>query len=926
MSQPYKKKLIELAMPLEAINAASAREKSIRHGHPSTLHLWWARRPLAACRAVLFAQLVDDPSSHPDKFPTQEAVETERKRLFQIIEELVKWENSTNEEILEKARREILLSCDGKLPPVYDPFSGGGSIPLEAQRLGLPAYGSDLNPVAVMIGKAMIEIPSKFKDMEPIHPGIKNNSFYKNAEGLAEDVQFYGEWMRERALDRIGYLYPKVELPKKHGGGKAKIIAWIWTRTVPSPDPAFDNKFVPITSSFLLSSKKGKEVFVEPIVNKQLGSIEYSIRYGGTSDEIEKAKSGTKAARGANFNCLLSGTPITSEYVKRCGKLGKISSTIIATVAAGQGQRIYLPPENASLTSIEGLPDPWEPSIKLSKHPQYMGVSGYGFEYFGDLFNKRQKIAINTFISLLSEVGDEIRQDYNEASAAIAPEYLDDYIKAVKTYLAFAIDRAADAWSSQVTWRNSVEATRSTFSRQALGMVWDYVEVNPFSDSNGNWSGACLEWVYKSLKAFCPRNSGQLTQQDAQSADIPEGSVISTDPPYYDNIPYADISDFFYGWLKKSLQSDYPELLTTISVPKMEELVADRVRHGSPSNAENFFMNGMTVAMKRMADLGGHEQPAAIYYAFRQSEIEQEGTSSTGWASFIEAILAAGLSIVSTWPIRTEKPGRMRAVGANALANSIVLVCRKRPSNAGIITRFEFLKLLKTELPPAIKSLQSANISPADMPQSALGPGIGIFSRYEKILETDDRAMTVKTALQLINSELDEYLSDLQGDFDAETRFAVTWFEQFGYTAGEFGIANNLATARGISVETVRHAGIVVSSAGSVRLISRDALEPDWDPISDSHLTIWECCQYLVREYEEMGENAAAVLIKKIGYERAETVKNLLYYLYGVSSGKLQDAREATAYNGLIAVWSDLTSLASTIHDTDTNRQAAMDL
>jgi putative DNA methylase len=291
----YKKKLIEVALPLEAINAASAREKSIRHGHPSTLHLWWARRPLAACRAVLFAQLVDDPSSLPDEFPTHEAQEAERKRLFAIIEDLVKWENSTNEEVLERARAEIRRSCGGELPPVYDPFSGGGSIPLEAQRLGLPAYGSDLNPVAVMIGKAMIEIPPKFKDMRPVHPGIKDRSFYRNAEGLAEDVKYYGEWMREKAWERIGHLYPQVDLPKEYGGGKATVIAWIWARTVPSPDPAFSDVQVPLAASFLLSTKKGKETWIEPLIDKSTKSISFKVRRGGSKAELERAKAGTKS-------------------------------------------------------------------------------------------------------------------------------------------------------------------------------------------------------------------------------------------------------------------------------------------------------------------------------------------------------------------------------------------------------------------------------------------------------------------------------------------------------------------------------------------------------------------------------------------------------------------------------------------------------
>lgn len=966
----YKKKLIEVAIPLEAINAASAREKSIRHGHPSTLHLWWARRPLAACRAVLFAQLVDDPSSHVDELlansklraqaeaelpkrhaawenskasaqgaaanapePTLEdvAVEIERKRLFAIIEDLVKWENSTNEEVLERARAEIRRSCGGELPPVYDPFSGGGSIPLEAQRLGLPAYGSDLNPVAVMIGKAMIEIPPRFKDMPPIHPGIKERSFYRNAEGLAEDVKHYGEWMRKKAWERIGHLYPQVDLPKEYGGGKATVIAWIWARTVPSPDPAFADVHVPIASSFLLSSKAGKEDWVEPIVDRHTKTISYRIRHGGTKAEIAAAKEGTKAGRGANFRCLISDTAITPDYVKAKGKSGELGQTLIAIVAEGNRSRAYVAPNDDHIALARSAKPEWSPETPLPHDPRNFWTVDYGLITFGDLFTNRQLVALNTFSDLVHEARVQIEADAHTAGLSPDPTPLRDdgrgaksYAEAVSVYLAFAIDRLADAGSSIATWSSS-GFIRFTFARQAIPMTWDFAECNVMSDSTGNFMGA-VDWVWKALLGFGPNAVGTEIQHDAQNVKLSAGAVVSTDPPYYDNIGYADLSDYFYVWLRRNIKDVYPALSSTIAVPKAEELVATPYRHGGKTNAETHFLTGMTAAISSLASQSSSFFPATIYYAFKQSEIEQEGLSSTGWATFLQAVISAGYAIVGTWPVRTERAARTIASGTNALANSVVLVCRKKEATAEVITRAEFIRALKRELPPAIAELQAANIAPADMPQSAIGPGMGVFSRYKAVLESDDSPMSVKTALQLINRELDEYLGGIQGEFDADTRFAITWFEQFGMQAGDFGTADNLARARGIAVDSVKHAGIVESAANRVRIISREELDDDWAPDEDRHLTVWECLQHLVRQHEKDGiSHDTAVLLKKIN-TKAEAVKDLAYCLYDISANKRKDAKEATAYNALIADWTELTRQAAAIHDTSGDRQIRLNI
>jgi putative DNA methylase len=926
----HKKKLIEVALPLEAINTACAREKSIRHGHPSTMHLWWARRPLAACRAVLFAQLVDDPSGYPEKFPTEEAVDDERKRLFAIIEDLVVWENSTNEEVLERARKEIRKSCDGELPPVYDPFSGGCSIPLEAQRLGLPAYGSDLNPVAVTIGKAMIEIPEAFKNRKPVHLDIKNRAFYNNCDGLAEDIKHYGEWLKHRAAEKIGKLYPKIQLPEELGGTNKEAIAWIWARTIPSPDPAYAEVQVPLVSNFVLNAKKDKESWIEPQINKTDKTITWAIRRSGIADEIKNAKLGTTAGKRQGFRCIFSNAPISYDYIRSKTKQGKMKSTLIAMVTSGEEGRVFVSPDTYHQNVVENIHQEFRPDLKLAKNPRDFKTVNYGMETFGDLFTDRQIMALKTFSGLLEELRKKIIKDANKSDLISDERSLNDggrgsmaYAEAISLYLSFAITKMADRGSTVCTWDASRASIRNTFSRQAIAMTWDFAESNPFSGLTGSWD-SCVEWIWKVVENFNPASFGRVTQDDAQTVNLIDNVVISTDPPYYDNINYSELSDYFFCWLKPILKPIFPNIFSTMSAPKEEELVANPYRHSGEQNAEIFFLDGMRKAITNMRDSSSSSIPTTIYYAFKQSEIKNEGISSKGWATFLQAVIESGYAIVGTWPLRTEMANRMVASGTNALANSVVLVCRNRDENNESITRLEFIRELKRTLPSSIMNLQAANVSPADMPQSAIGPGMAIFSKYSKILEADDSHMTVKTALQIINAELDEYLNNLHGDFDQNTRFTATWFEQNGYEKGDFGAANSLATARGISVESVKHAGIVESSAGKVRILKREELDSNWEPNSGTHLTVWECCQYLVREYGDGGETAAAMLIKKMGFEKADAVKDLAYYLYDICSNKRQDAKEATSYNALIAGWSDIMRMANSIHDTDTTRQASL--
>jgi len=933
MSQNYKKKLIEVAIPLDAINAGSAYEKMPGIGaHPRGIHHWWARRPLVACRAVLFAQLVDDPSSNPDEFPTQELVEEERKRLFAIIENLVVWGNSNNASLLKEAQDEIKKSCGGELPPIFDPFSGGGSIPLEAQRLGLPAFGSDLNPVAVMIGKAMVEIPPKFAGKDPVHPEVKSRNHYVHSEGLAEDVVFYVNMTLELVRQKIGELYPQTTVSSEHGESSKNVIAWIWSRAVLSPDPAFSDTYVPLTSSFVLSSKKGREVWIQPDVNKQNKTINYNIRHGGNKDIITKARQGTKYGRGSNFRCLLSDTPITAEYIRNAAKTGNMREILIAIVADGKPGRIYLPPNQDHVQVIKNLKPHWKPQTTFDHNALGFRIGNYGMNTFGDMYTDRQLVALNTLTDTIASLKTVILKD------AIASGMKDDdislseggvgaraYAEAILIYLSFTIDRCADFNNSLTRWSSSNQKVMNLFGRQAIPMVWDFAEANILEKVVGGFQPAG-HYIAKCIQTLSGKVPGFVSQNAAQNVKYPNNAVISTDPPYYDNIGYADLSDFFFSWMRPNLKDIYPDLFSVLATPKNEELVAAPNRHGGNHEAEEFFITGMTSTLNQMAQSSSSSIPATIYYAFKQSEIEKEGLSSTGWATFLRAVVDSGYSITGTWPMRTEQTYRMRGMGSNALANSVVLVCRKKEKTALVITRAEFIRTLKRELPPAIADLQAASIAPADMPQSAIGPGMGVFSRYKSVLESDDSDMSVKTALQLINRELDEFLNTVQGEFDADTRFGISWFEQHGYEPGEFGEANNIAQARGISVESVKHAGIISASAGKVKVLKRDELLDDWSPEDDTHLTIWECCQYLIRTLETDGEVEAAYLLKRIGPDKAESVKELAYCLYDICANKRSDAKEATSYNGLIAVWSELTRQAASLPLTRGDGQIAMDI
>lgn len=906
------KKLIEVALPLEAINAEAAREKSIRHGHPSTLHLWWARRPLAAARAVIWSSLVDDPSAHPELYPTEEAQNAERQRLFGILEKLVKWENSNDPEVLAAAKAEILRSTNNNPPALLDPFAGGGAIPLEAQRLGLEAHAHDLNPVAVMINKAMIEIPPRFAGQAPVNPDSRTRldgaTGWQGAQGLAADVQYYGEWMKREAFRRIGHLYPKVKVPHELGGGEATVIAWIWARTVKCPNPACGCE-MPLASTFVLSKKKGKEAWVKPITEGT--SVHFEVQYGKCPKEYESFKVG----RSAVFKCPCCGEITTDAYVKQHGKGHEMGSQLMAVVGEGKHGRIYLSPD-VEQTIAADVPAPESyPSGAMPENPRWFSPPAFGMTDYSDLFTNRQLTALTTFSSLVAEAQAKAEAD------AVAAGVVNDHIalsaggsgaraygEAVGIYLALIVDRLADRGSSICSWDSGYVKIRNTFGRQAIPMTWDYAEGNPFSNSTGSIS-SMIEWVAKCLIEFPAHGASEVSQFDAQSDCGLRNIMVSSDPPYYDNIGYADLSDFFYVWMRQSLKDTYPKLFRTMLVPKAEELVATPYRfEGSTEKARDFFEDGMLHTCQQIYQYAREDIPVTIYYAYKQSDTDEDSkTASTGWETMLSAIIRAGFAITGTWPMRTEMANRSIASGTNALASSIVLVCRKRPADAPQTTRRGFIAELKRELHPALQKLQRSNIAPVDLAQSAIGPGMGVYSRYGRVLEADGSAMTVRSALQIINQELDVYFNEQDGELDANSRFCVDLYTQNAFNNLKFGDADTLARAKNTSVAALAAKGVLSAEKGIVRLLTREELPEKVDPREES---IWLLCQQLTRAMETGGVEACAQIVAPMLGSNAERAKDLAYRLYTLAERKGW-TQEGYAYNALVVAWRDIQSRAA---------------
>lgn len=887
-----KKKLIEVALPLGAINAASTREKSLRHGNPSTLHMWWARRPLAAARAVIWSSLVDDPSSHPEVFPTEEAQNSERERLFRILEELVVWENSNNERVLNAAKNEIRKSMGDDLPPLLDPFAGGGSIPLEAQRLGLKAYAYDLNPVAVIINKAMIEIPAKYRGSGPVNPKSYSRLINRGESGLGEDIAYYGNRLKEKVHEKLRDFYPTVELTGQPNS-RANVMAWIWARTVECPNPACKHE-VPLVHTFDLCDRANKKWHAEPYYDEN--GLSFLVTPG--LSDIE----GTVNRKGAH--CPFCGSFISFDEIRLASKNGKTRSKLMAIIAEGNRCREYLSPiqPHEEAANIP-LPDDY-PTGSLAYYPGRMNTIIYGLDEFHKLHTNRQINTLVEFSNAISCIHDEIIEDissYPSNDNNLIKENPEAYADAIATYLAIVIDKLVDYHSSICIWHTTRETLANTMRRQSIPMTWDYAEGNPFCNSSGCFD-SMLKWVVESVESFVSEIPGTADQFDAARDCGLRDIVVSTDPPYYDNIGYSDVSDFFYVWMRRSLRNIYPELLSTIQTPKKQELVASPYRFkGGKSEAKVFFENGMGEVCRHLYVYSRDDVPVTVFYAYKQQETSGKDSTvaSTGWETMLNALISAGFSIVGTWPIRTELTTALKGK-MNALATSVVLVCRKRDADAPRVTRRDFVAALKRELRPALDKLRTSNIAPVDLAQSAIGPGIGVYSRFSKVLEADGSEMSVRMALQIINQELDLYFSDQDSDIDRESRFCVELFTQCAFNEIRFGEADVLARAKNTSIDSLVELGALSASKGVVRLLGRDELKEIPEPNF-----CWLFTQQLVRAMETGGIEACAKMLASCLGDRSENAKALAYRLFTVADRKGWSS-EALAYNTLVISWPEI--------------------
>lgn len=923
MTATHNKKLIEVALPLPEINDASAYDKMPGIGpHPKGIHHWWARLPLPTARAILFASVVDDPEAHPEKWPTEEQQNAERERLFDILRRMMGKKLHEAPEVYAEAKAEMLKHCNGQLPTVFDPFAGGGSIPLEANRMGFEAHAGDLNPVAVLLNKCNLEIAPRWLSHPPVNPvdrkRIGGAEAWQGTDGLAGDVRYYGGLIRERAIKEIGHLYPKISLPKQYGGGEANVIAWIWARTVASPNPAAKGRHVPLVSTFWLSSKKGAEAWLHPVVDATAGTVDFEVKTGKPNNRSDIG-AGTKKGRGARFQCILTDTPIDEVYVKEEAKAGRLGLKLLAIAVDLGRSRGYLPASSNvdvfdKIPAIDGVVE--EP---LANDPRNIWCVGYGLRHFDQLFTKRQILGMATFSELVSNISDDIFKD--ASSAAMSEQDAREYANGVATFLGLSVDRCSDFNNSLCRWSPSNQKVMNLFGRQAIPMVWDFAEANLMGESVGAWV-TCYQYVAQCIQTIpgASQSTGVSRQIDAATGSNGiDRLLVSTDPPYYDNISYAGLSDFFYVWLRRTLGAKYPELFSTMLVPKGPELTASPERFdGDRHKAKNHFEVGFRQAFTSLRENMDGRFPLTVYYAFKQDDeasgenIDESGSAvdlTTGWETLLEALVSSGFQITGTWPVRASQKWRMVSMGTNALASYIVLACRPRSDDAPQIASNQFRNELKRSLPAALLHLQQGNIAPVDFAQAAIGPGMAVYSRYSRILDSSGKAMSVRTALGIINQTLTEVLSELEDDFDADTRWAISWFEQNGFSAGDYGDAELLSKAKVTSVGGLQQAGIVSSRGGKVKLLAPSELPSDWDPASDKRLTVWEMTHHLLRLYhfEKAGDEATATLLQKIG-SLGEVARELAYRLHNISERK-KWSQEAQGYNALVLGWPEIARL-----------------
>ncbi|MDA8358564.1 MAG: DUF1156 domain-containing protein [Actinomycetota bacterium] len=869
---PYRKKLVETALPLEAINAACKADKDRKTGTIRNLHKWFAPMPVPALRALIFASLVDDPED-----------EKERARLMELIEALVaSVVFNPDEEILAAAKREISNSV-GELPTVLDPFCGGGSTLVEAQRLGLASRGSDLNPIPVLISKTLTELPAKCVGHRVLHGNAMfSEGSSKALGGFFVDVEYYARQIRDEAFQRVGHMYPLAP-------NGDPVVAWWWARTVESPDPRFAGAQVPLVNDWCLSKKRGEEAYVVPIVNRNSKTITFSIARSASTSQLSRDI------------CLFSGAPIPLDYVRQQAQQVGLGTQMLAIISSGQhGRAHFAPTEIHSRAAIQQVGANIDP-VPIPEKALSFSAYQYGFKNWSELFTHRQQSMLEAFAKATAHISSDV----------VAEGGSTEYARAIETFLGLCVGKLAQASSMLVKWRtrNGTSKAEIAVSRHDISPLLDFAETNPFGGSVGDWMGIVTN-ALRALNLVDPTGPGSVVvMSDARTASegLDGQCLVVTDPPYFSAIGYANVSDYFYPWLRLSLKDLYPDLFSTIGAPKVGELIAEPARHATRHDAKQYFIDGFTDVIGSLRAASRPDLPLLIVYAYKEQESEEGGQVSTGWEAMLEAVIRSGLAVIGTWPIRGTSSSGIRDVKANALATYVVLVCRPRPAVSGRISRRDLVATLRTELGPAIQVLQSAAVAPVDLAQAVIGPGMAVFTRYQSVLEPDGAPMTVRSALLLINSVLAEVLDQQEGEFDSDTRWATTWFEQFQFGEAPSGEADSLARAKVTSIDGLERAGVIVTRGGTCRLVRRDELAQDYDPAQDRRPTVWEAVQHLVKQLLDGGEEQAASLLARL--PNSEAARDLAYRLYSICERKGW-AEEGGAYNVLVASWPEIARLA----------------
>ncbi|WP_079181507.1 DUF1156 domain-containing protein [Streptomyces sp. Tue 6075] len=887
-STPRRRKLIEVALPTEAISRASKADKDRKVGTIKNIHKWFAPMPTPAWRALLFAAVVDDPGD-----------EEKRAELLSIIEGLVPKDGTAPSMDTLKRAKAVLAEQEQELPTVLDPFCGGGSTLVEAQRLGFPTIASDLNPVPALVTRvetqlvpAMLGKPSVSGD-----DGVLEGTNLDPMGGLLADVRHYAQRVEAEVKSKVGHLYE----PVKSG----EPVAWLWARTVPCTNPACAID-IPLYSSPWLSKQKGREAWLKPTVED--GRVRFEIGTG-VMGEIPAA---TKAARGGKFTCLACGTQVDEKHLRGAGAGGLMGFQMLAMAIDDESGRRFAAVDPGSQTSEIPMPDD-APEMEFPERALGFRVQAYGIVKQADLYTARQVHMLGAFADAVARVPEWVKRDGGDSDQGVA----------IASILAICVSKLAMANSSQARWqidsRHGSAKAQPAFGRHALPMVWDFAEVNPFAKSAGGWSSQ-LKSMLSGINAL-PRGVevGRTVQADARTAGsmvAPGSALIATDPPYFAQIPYADLSDYFYVWLRRSVRGIHPDLFGTMETPKSTELIADPFRRGGSGQARQYFISGFTEVFSSLKQASRSDLPLVVIYAHRQEENKDGELASSAWDAMLEAMLSAGLCIVGTWPLHATHSSRQRGIQSNAVASYIAMICRPRPVDAGALDRRGFLQALRRELPERIKPLQQSSIPAVDLGQAAIGPGMEIFSRYARVTEPDGTAMTVSAALRQINRALNEILSEYEEDFDSDTSWCIEWFRDYQWDAGGFGEADKRANRYNTSVPGLVHAGVVKAAAGKAALIKPTDLPGAYDPATDGRLTIWEVAMHLSRLIEGKGPgtgiDAAGELLARARTRPEideDTVKGLAYLLHNICENRGWTESQRW-FNNLVSSWPDLQTAA----------------